>query len=247
MKILSIGGGPAGLYFGILMKQLDLSHEITIVERNRPDDTFGFGVVFSDNTLGYLQNSDEEVYQQIIHHCRSWDPIEVRFGGKTLRCGGNGFSAIARKKLLNILQTRAIAVGVDLRFQTEFNDAARLDQYDLVIASDGANSSIRRMFAETFQPTMEVGKAKYIWFGTTKRFDSLTFLFEHNQHGLFSVHAYPFDEQTSTFIVETDEDSWQRAGLDRNVEATLAPGKSDFTSKAYFQELFPSSTALSRI
>ena len=238
MKILCIGGGPAGLYFGVLMKQLDRSHEVTILERNRPDDTFGFGVVFSDRTLAYLQNQDQETYRQIMHNCQLWDPIEVRFQGKTLRCGGNGFSAISRKRLLNILQGRASDLGVDLHFQTEFNDLSLLRNYELVIAADGVNSLIRRTFAEPFRPTLALSKAKFIWFGTTKHYDSLTFIFEENEHGIFGVHGYPYDEHTSTFIVETDEGSWRKAGLDRFVESTLASGKSDFASMAYCQKLF---------
>ncbi len=238
MKILCVGGGPAGLYFGLLMKQQDPSHEITIFERNRPDDTFGFGVVFSERTLSYLQNGDEGVYQEVSRRCQTWDPIEVHFKGQTLCCGGNGFSAISRRRLLTILQSRALAVGVNIRFSTEFDDLSLLKHYDLVVAADGVNSLIRRTFAQQFRPTIQVGAAKYVWFGTTKLFQALTFLFEENEHGIFGVHAYPYDEQTSTFIVETDEEVWHRAGLDRIVEKTLAPGKSDLVSMAYCQQLF---------
>lgn len=238
LKILCIGGGPAGLYFGILMKQKDPSHEITIFERNRPDDTFGFGVVFSERTLSYLQNQDEEVYRQISSNCQAWDPIEVHFKGQALFCGGNGFSAISRKRLLTILQVRALALGVTVHFSTEFDDMSLLRDYDLVVAADGVNSLIRRTFTEQFRPTIEVGTAKYAWFGTTKMFHALTFLFEENEHGIFGVHAYPFDEQTSTFIVETDEGAWHRAGLDRYMEDTLVPGKSDLVSMTYCQKLF---------
>jgi len=238
MKILCVGGGPAGLYFAILMKQSDPSHDITVFERNRPDDTFGFGVVFPESALGSLQHEDEGVYQEITANCQAWDPIEVRLKGQTLLCGGNGFSAISRKRLLMILQTRAAELGVNVRFSTEFADLSQLKHYDLVVAADGVNSLLRRTFAEQFQPIIQVGTAKYIWFGTTKRFDALTFLFEENEHGIFGVHAYPYDEQTSTFIVETDEEAWHRAGLDRYVEETLAPGKSDLVSMAYCQRLF---------
>jgi len=238
VKIVSIGGGPAGLYLGILMKQIDPSHEITVIERNRPEDTFGFGVVFSERTLGNIQHGDTATYEEIARHCQLWDPIEVRTGGKTIRCGGNGFSAIARKRLLYILQERAARLGVDLRFQTEASPPSAYKDYDLILAADGANSMVRRTYTEQFRPTMKTGKAKYIWFGTTQHFDSLTFLFEENEHGVFSVHAYPFDDKTSTFIVETDEQSWRNAGLDRNVEATIAPGVSDLASMAYCQKLF---------
>lgn len=238
MNILCVGGGPAGLYFSILMKQKGHSHDITVFERNKPDDIFGFGVVFSESTLEYLQNHDEDVYQQISRNCQTWDPIEVHFKGKTLRCGGNSFSAISRRKLLTLLQKRAVDLGVQVRFQTEFDDLSLCQEYDLIVAADGANSFIRRTFAEQFQPTIDVGKAKYAWFGTTKVFSALTFLFAENEHGIFGVHAYPFDNQSSTFIVETDEASWQAAGLDRFVEQTLAPGASDLASLSYCQKLF---------
>lgn len=238
MKILCVGGGPAGLYFAVRMKQLDGAHEVTVLERNRPDDTFGFGVVFSDSTLGYLHQHDAETYELIRSNCQAWDAIEVRFKGKTLRCGGNGFAAISRKRLLNLLQQRAIELGVTIHFQHEFASLAECKPYDLVVASDGINSTLRRPFEEAFRPTIEMGTAKYIWFGTTQRFDSLTFLFEENEHGLFGAHAYPYDEQTSTFIVETDEESWRRAGSDSFVESTLAPGASDLASMAYCQQLF---------
>ncbi len=238
MKILCVGGGPAGLYFAVRMKQLDGAHEVTVLERNRPNDTFGFGVVFSDSTLGYLHQHDAETYDVIRRHCQAWNAIEVRFKGKALRCGGNGFAAISRKRLLNLLQQRALELGVTIHFQHEFASLAECKGYDLVVAADGINSTLRRRFERAFCPTIEAGTAKYIWFGTTQHFDSLTFLFEENEHGLFGVHAYPYDEQTSTFIVETDEESWRRAGLDRFVESTLAPGASDLESMAYCQQLF---------
>jgi anthraniloyl-CoA monooxygenase len=238
VKILCVGGGPAGLYFAVRMKQLDGAHEVTVLERNRPNDTFGFGVVFSDSTLGYLHQYDAGIYELIRRHCQAWDAIEVRFKGKTLRCGGNGFAAISRQRLLNLLQQRALDIGVTIHFRHEFASLAECKDYDLVVASDGINSTLRRRFEKAFRPTIEAGTAKYIWFGTTQRFDSLTFLFEENEHGLFGVHAYPYDEQTSTFIVETDEESWRRAGLDRFVESTLAPGASDLESMAYCQQLF---------
>lgn len=238
MKILCVGGGPAGLYFAVRMKQLDSAHEVTVLERNQPDDTFGFGVVFSDSTLGYLHQHDAGIYELIHRNCQAWDAIEVRFKGKTLRCGGNGFAAISRKRLLHLLQQRAIELGVTIHFQHEFASLAECRHYDLVVAADGINSTLRRRFEKAFRPTVEVGTAKYIWSGTTQRFDSLTFLFEENEHGLFGVHAYPYDEQTSTFIVETDEETWRRAGLDRFVESTLTPSSSDPASIAYCQQLF---------
>lgn len=196
MKILCVGGGPAGLYFAILVKQRDPSHDISVFERNRPDDTFGFGVVFSESALSFLQYEDQVIYQQINRHCRAWDPIEVRLKDQALYCSGNCFSAISRKRLLTILQARAAALDINVRYSTEFDNLSLLKDYDLVVAADGVNSLLRRTFAEQFQPTVQVGTAKYIWFGTTKMFDALTFLFEENEHGLFGVHAYPYDKQT---------------------------------------------------
>ncbi|MDP8926928.1 MAG: FAD-dependent monooxygenase [Actinomycetota bacterium] len=239
MKIASIGGGPAGLFFSIMMKKADPSHEITVFERNAPDATFGFGVVFSERTMDYLEEADEETFGALTEASAEWTDIEVRHKGRVLRCGGNGFSAIARRHLLLILQERARSLDVDLRFEQEVDDPTSVEgYYDLVVAGDGLNSGTRETYSDHFEPQVDVGLAKYIWLGTAQPFDALTFIFIENEHGCFGVHAYPSDGEISTFIVETDEGSWRRAGLDRTATPALAPGESDEESRVYCEEIF---------
>ena len=223
MKIVCIGGGPAGLYFAILMKQADLRHDITVVERNRPDDTFGWGVVFSDATLGNFEQADPESHAEILRNFHHWDDIDVFFKGAKITSSGHGFCGIARKKLLNILQTRAQALGVKQVFQTEVVDDAAFTDADLIIASDGANSTLRRKYAEHFEPDVDVRKCRYIWLGSHKKLEAFTFAFEQTPWGWFQLHAYRFDQDTSTFIVETREETWRAAGLDgAEQEASIA-------------------------
>ena len=227
MKVVTVGGGPAGLYFALLMKKANPAHEIIVLERNAPDDTFGWGVVFSDQTLGNLQAADAESYREITEHFAHWDDIDVHVRGTTITSGGHGFSGIARKTLLDILQRRARAVGVDLRFRTEFSGlddlvTLGLDDAHLVVAADGANSVIRRELAEQFRPELDTRTAKFIWLGTTRRFDAFTFIFVETPVGVFQVHAYRFDDRQSAFIVECDEASWRAEGLDRmNQDAAI--------------------------
>ena len=214
MRILSVGGGPAGLYFGLLAKQADPAREITVLERNGPDDTFGFGVVFSDRTLRALRRHDAETYDAIADALVRWDDIEVRHRGRSLRSGGHGFSAIARRRLLQILQRRALEVGVDVRFHQNLDLAAErgvdghaLDAYDLVVAADGVNSGLRARHAGRLEPTFAVGAAKYIWFGTTKVYDSFCFAFDSQrtpQRATFVARAHgdlDGDGERSTFEV----------------------------------------------
>lgn len=218
MRIVCIGGGPAGLYFALLMKKQNPAHQVTVLERNRPDDTFGWGVVFSDQTLGNLEKADYPTYAQISRAFHHWDDIEVHFKGQTIRSSGHGFIGIGRKKLLNILQDRCRELGVNLVFQTEVTDdeaIARQYQADLVIASDGINSRIRKKYESSFEPDIEVRKCRFVWLGTNKRFDAFTFAFEQTEWGWFQAHAYQFDAHTSTFIVETPETVWQKAGLEQ--------------------------------
>jgi len=239
VRLASVGGGPGGLFFSILTKKADPSREVVVYERNAPDATFGFGVVFSDRTLDNLEDADAETYGALTAAGARWTDIEVRHKGRSIRCGGNGFSAIARKQLLLILQERARELGVDLRFESEVPNVGDLaGDYDLVVAADGVNSRTREAHKDHFRPQVSEGTAKYAWFGTAQQFDALTFLFVETEHGRFSVHAYPSDGQTSTFIVETDEASWRRAGLDAVDAASLAPGESDEVARAYCQEIF---------
>jgi len=217
MKILSIGGGAAGLYFGILMKKLDPSNEITILERNRPYDTFGWGVVFSDQTLSNFVRADEPTARTILQSFNHWDDIDVRINGTSIISGGHGFCGIGRKRLLNILQERAEGLGVKLIFETDIKDdqeAARQYGADLVIAADGLNSAIRTRYASTFKPDIDTRKCRFVWLGTKKLFKDFTFIFENTEFGWFQAHIYQFDGDTSTFIVETPEDVWLRAGID---------------------------------
>ena len=217
MKIVCIGGGPAGLYFSLLMKKQDPAHEIVVVERNRPYDTFGWGVVFSDQTLGNLSLADEESARAILQSFNHWDDIDVFFKGEKITSGGHGFCGIGRKRLLNILQQRCEELGVQLVFECDVEDDRQLAQSyqaDLVIASDGLNSRIRKRYADTYRPNVESRHCRFVWLGTRKKFDAFTFAFKETEHGWFQAHIYQYDGDTSTFIVETPEDVWRRSGLE---------------------------------
>jgi len=214
MKIVCIGGGPSGLYFALLMKQQDPRHDITVVERNKPYDTFGWGVVFSDQTLGNLQAADPKSAAQILDSFSHWDDIEVNIRGHKIRSGGHGFCGIGRKRLLNILQARCEELGVRLVFETDVQSEDAYADADLVIASDGLNSRIRSRHAETYRPDIDVRDCRFVWLGTRKLFEAFTFAFEETEWGWFQAHAYRFDDDTSTFIVETPERVWRAAGID---------------------------------
>jgi anthraniloyl-CoA monooxygenase len=223
MRIVCIGGGPAGLYFALLMKKLDPSHHITVVERNRPYDTFGWGVVFSDATLEGMRAWDAETADAIEVAFNHWDDIELHFKGHVIRSGGHGFVGIGRKKLLNILQARCEALGVELRFETEVDSDADFPDADLIIASDGVNSRIRQKYADVFQPDIVTRPNRFIWLGTTQLYDAFNFHFEKTEHGWFQSHVYKFDDQTTTYIVETPEHVWKAHGLDQaNTEQSIA-------------------------
>jgi 2-polyprenyl-6-methoxyphenol hydroxylase-like FAD-dependent oxidoreductase len=239
MKVACIGGGPGGLFFATLLKRGRPDAEVTVFERNRPDDTFGFGVVFSDATLGGIDAADPVLSEALARHGRHWDKIEIRLRGEQERCGGNGMAAVVRKILLGLLQERARAAGVRLCFQQEIRDPAELAGFDLVVICDGANSRFREMFAADFSPSASVASAKFIWFGTAHLFDGLTFIHAHGPHGVFAAHAYPISDELSTFIVETDEQSWASAGLDE-FDPAAPPGPSDEKTKAYLEDLFSS-------
>ena len=223
MKIACIGGGPAGLYFAILMKKADPSHDITVYERNRPYDTFGWGVVFSDQTLENLQGADEESRAEIIDSLAHWDDIDVHFKGRVITSGGHGFCGIERKHLLNILQARAEALGVKLVFETEVEDPAQFADADLIVAADGLNSRVRALHADHFKPSVEIRRCRFVWLGVFKVFPAFTFIFEETEWGWFQAHAYRFNDYTSTFIVETPQEVWEKAGLaDADTEQTIA-------------------------
>jgi anthraniloyl-CoA monooxygenase len=214
MRIVCIGGGPAGLYFALLMKKLNPAHSITVVERNRPYDTFGWGVVFSDATMESMKVWDPESASEIQDAFNHWDDIEVLFKGQRQRTSGHGFVGIGRKRLLNILQKRCESLGVELVFETDVDSDLDYADADLIVASDGFNSKIRNRYRDVFEPDLVVRPNRYIWLGTDKLFDAFTFDFRKTEHGWFQAHIYKFDDKTSTFIVETTEEAYQAHGLD---------------------------------
>src|SRR3954451_12991047 len=210
MRIAIAGGGPGGLYLSILLKRLDPAHEARGFERHAPDDTVGFGGVFSDETLGAFEAADPESYADITRRFARWTEIDVHHRGEVVTSGGHGFSAMGRKDLLNVLQRRAADLGVDLRFKTEVSEL----EGDLVVAADGVNSTLRRRYADTFRPSLDVRRAKYVWFGTDLVFGAFKFFIKETPHGVLQVHGYPYSDTRSTFIVETTQETWRRAGLD---------------------------------
>jgi anthraniloyl-CoA monooxygenase len=214
MKINIIGGGPAGLYFALLMKKSDPAQEIVVRERNAPDDTFGWGVVFSDKTLSYLKENDEETHQSITDRFAMWDNVDVIHRGQKMTIRGNRFSGIARIELLNILQARCRELEVDLRFRTEVSDIESLAQdCDLLVGADGINSTVRQTYRQSFEPDLSTRSNKYIWYGTRQLFHGLTLTFRENEAGVFAAHSYKFNGSTSTFIVECDPQTWDSAGF----------------------------------
>jgi len=216
MRIVCLGGGPAGLYFSILAKKANPSWDVTVVERNRPDDTFGWGVVFSDKTMDGFKDVDAETHSEITRAFRHWDDIDVFFKGRKVTSGGHGFCGIGRIKLLQVLQKRAAGLGAKLIFQTEITDPdAYASDYDLVIASDGASSVTRRKYESVFKPNIQPRQNRFIWLGSKKKLDAFTFDFADTEWGWFNLHAYRFDADWSTFIVETPEKNWLKAGIDK--------------------------------
>ena len=236
-RVAVVGGGPGGLFFAALLKQANPVVDVTVFERNQPDDTFGFGVVFSDATLSSLNGADPVLLRALNEHGRHWDQIEIRLKGERRSCGGNGMSAVVRKTLLMLLQKRAADVGVELRYGTDVGSTADVADFDVIVGADGANSRIRQEREHEFGPRVETATAKFIWFGTTYQFDGLTFVYNRDEHGTFAVHGYPIGDGLSTFIVETDEDTWRAAGLDE-FDTGQPPGPSDRKSQTYLEKLF---------
>ena len=239
MRIACIGGGPGGLYFAALMMQLDPNHEITVWERNAPDDTFGFGVVLSDETLGGIEHADPVVYEAMAREFARWDDIDIHFRGEVVTSGGHGFAAMSRVRLLQLLQERCRELGVTVRFGAEALAAATLARdHDLVVAADGANSQTRTTYAHAFAPHFDVRRCKFMWLGTDLVFDAFKFYIVETEHGVMQVHGYPYDATMSTFLVEMAEDVWHAAGFDRIAASDLPPGHSDLASIARCESLF---------
>ena len=230
MKINIIGGGPAGMYFAILMKKADSAHEITVYERNGPDDTFGWGVVFSGKTLRNLRAADEESHAEITRAFAAWDNVDVVHRQEKISIHGNSFSGIARLQLLKILQRRCEQLGAQLLFRTEVPDLDSLKaNCDLLVAADGVNSTARKQYSKHFLPTLDVRPNRYIWYGTTRLFHGLTLTFRENETGVFAAHSYKFNQTTSTFIIECDQETWGRAGF-----ATM----NDDETREYLEKVF---------
>lgn len=234
MKINVIGGGPAGLYFAILMKKADAAHQVKIYERNGPNDTFGWGVVFSGKTLANLRAADDVSHAEITKEFEAWDNVDVVHRDSKISIHGNSFSGIARLHLLKILQRRAEQLGVEIDFHTEIHDIESLrNDCDLLLAADGVNSTVRLRYAQQFQPDLDVRTNRYIWYGTHQLFHGLTLTFRQNSAGVFAAHSYKFSPTTSTFIVECDPQTWARAGFAQmSSDETL-----DYVGNVFAQDL----------
>jgi anthraniloyl-CoA monooxygenase len=239
VRVAVVGGGPGGLYFAALAKQLAPGDDITVWERNAADDTFGFGVVFSDETLGGIEHADVEIYTRMQREFARWDDIDVHFKGRVVTSGGHGFAAMSRRRLLRILQQRCAGLGVRLHFRT---DAPPLDvlaaEHDLVVAADGVNSAVRRRHADVFGPTLDVRRCKYMWLATTRVFDAFKFYVRETPYGVMQIHGYPYDATGSTFIVEMNDRVWEEAGFAAFDRREWAPGDSDEKSIALVRDLF---------
>ncbi|GAA2748785.1 bifunctional salicylyl-CoA 5-hydroxylase/oxidoreductase [Kitasatospora cinereorecta] len=239
MRIAIVGGGPGGLYLAALMKQLDPAHRVTVWERNAPDDTFGFGVVFSDETLGGIENADPEFAAAMASRFARWTDIDIHVDGRSHTVGGQGFAAMSRRELLHLLQERCRALGVDLHFRTPAPDPAALRaSYDLVVAADGLNSQVRQANPEAFRPALDARRNKYMWLGTDLVFEAFQFFVKQTEWGTVLVHGYPYSDTGSTFIVELAEDVWRRAGFDTAEGADLPPGASDEKAVQRIREIF---------
>ena len=240
LSVSIVGGGPSGLLLGILLHRVSAA-QVTIYERNAPNDTFGFGVVFSDETLTNLRGADPQVFEQIEKEFVHWPTMDVVHRGRLLRSGGHGFAALSRKRLLNLLAARAIELGVKINYQTEVTSIQDLPASYFIVIGDGVNSSLRNQLADKFVPSIRRGEAKYIWFGTAKRFDQFTFLFAETQWGLFQAHVYPFSDTQATFIVETSPEVWCNAGLDKDATKNMKPGETDQNALQFCQNIFSES------
>jgi anthraniloyl-CoA monooxygenase len=229
MRIFIVGGGPAGLYFAILTKRRVPAAHVTIVERDGPHDTFGWGIVFSDQTFSYLSESDRPSFERIVAACERWENVAVVRADGRVSIGGNRFSGIARIAFLKILRARCDELGVESIYHRGVGERDELPAADLIVGADGANSTIRRRFAGAFGPSLETGANTYIWLGTPQLFHALTLTFRTSDAGVFAAHSYKFSPSRSTFIVECGEETWRRAGLGDRSEADTT---------AYLEQVF---------
>ncbi len=257
MRVAIIGGGPGGLYLAALLKQLDAGlslplgapargpgHEVTVWERNAPDDTFGFGVVFSDETLGGIANADPVIAERMTQRFARWTDIDVSFGGAIHTVGGQGFAALSRKELLELLQERATELGVTVHFRAPGPDVAELSrEYDLVVAADGLNSQVRGAHAGQFGPSLDVRRCRYMWLGLDQPFEAFQFIVISTPYGIMQLHGYPYSRTESTAVIEMHEDVWRAAGLDSSEHSVFPPGVSDTRSVERISELFAESLA----
>ncbi|MFB7372024.1 bifunctional salicylyl-CoA 5-hydroxylase/oxidoreductase [Streptomyces sp. NPDC056222] len=238
MRVAVIGGGPGGLYFAALAQQLSPEWEITVWERNARDDAFGFGVVFSDETLDGIAQADPAVFAAMSAEFARWSDIDVRFGGEVHISGGHGFAALDRNRLREILQQRCAELGVEVRYGTEAPPVEELSAgYDLVVAADGIRSTARETYADSFRPDLDERHCRYMWLSTDRVFESFTFIVEKGDFGSIQVHAYPYDDKRSTFIVEMAEDDWRRAGFEAFADREFARGESDEASVRLCEEI----------
>jgi anthraniloyl-CoA monooxygenase len=233
MRIACVGGGPGGLYFAMLMKKANPRHEIRVLERNRPDDTFGFGVVFSDATMAGIAGADSEAYRGIARHLVHWDDIEVHYRGERITSTGHGFSGMSRHTLLHVMQQQACAAGVEMLFEHDVSSLDAFRDADLVVAADGSNSTVRQLLRDRITTTVDLRPNRFVWLGTTKPLPAFTFYFKHDNHGLWRVHAYQYGPDRSTFIVECRDDTWKTSGLDRATERDTAA----FLERLFAEEL----------
>lgn len=245
MRIYILGGGPAGLYLSILLKKADPSHLVRVFERNAPGDTFGWGVVFSDETLSNLEAADPEVYGEIERSFAYWDSIDNHYRGEVIRSVGHGFCGMSRRRLLEILEARATGLGVEIEHQIDIDDIDALRaECDLFVGADGVNSRTRERFRDVLEPEIDLGSCRFMWLGTHQRFDAFTFSFRENADGIFQIHAYQFEEGLSTVIVECDEESWRRAGLDTaSTEESIAYAEELFTKELGGQRLLDNNSS----
>jgi anthraniloyl-CoA monooxygenase len=241
LDILIVGGGPSGLYLATLLKKGRPEHQVRVLERNRFGDAFGFGVVFSDETLDNFQDADPASFGELARSFRHWGDIQVRHpDGRTFRSGGHGFAAVSRRQLLEILTTRATDLGVDIEFSTAMGGFTDLPRADLIVGADGANSAVRKHLAPYLEPSIDLRRNRYIWFGTAKVFDEFNFIFEDTPAGMVWAHVYPYSDEGSTFIVEMAPETWVGLGLERLEDLAAAPGSSDDLALARCQDLFAS-------